>query len=114
MSDIILGNIKTVLGIEEDNLGFDHELLIHINSAKSGLVQLDVTALDIVIDASTVLPDTGSTSLDALCVQYLGWKVKQAFDPSANASIASALDKSLITLEGRIQYEVEEIENAVP
>lgn len=114
MSNIILEKVKTTLGIEEDNLGFDSELLIHINSAKSNLVQLGVAALDIVIDASTVLPDTGSTSLDAFCLQYLGWETKQAFDPSVNASIASALDKSLVELEGRIKYEVEEIENAVP
>ena len=114
MSDIILEDVKKVLGIEEDNLGFNHELLIHINAVRSGLVQLGVSALDVVIEASTVLPDTGSLTLDALCVQYFGWKVKQAFDPSANAGIASAMDKSLLVLEGRIKYEVEEIENAVP
>ena len=114
MTDPILENVKQLIGIEVDNLGFDAEVLTHLNSARSNLVLLGVDALDIYVDESTEWVDTGSTTLNALCRHYLAIKTKQLFDPSASESISNAVVDTITQLEGRIEFEVEEVEDATP
>lgn len=114
MTDPILENVKALIGIEIDNLGFDAEVLTHLNSARSILVHLGVDALDIDVDESTEWVDTGSTTLNALCRHYLAIKTKQLFDPSASESIGRAVVDTINQLEGRIEFEVQEVEDATP
>ena len=109
MADIILEDVKTHLGVLVDNLGFDSELLMSINSAKSTAVQLGVSELDIGIDESTEWPTFPNGTVKALSQHYLYLKVKQLFDPTASETIARGVSSSVSELEGRIAHEVAEV-----
>jgi hypothetical protein len=107
----ILEDIKTGIGIAVDNLGFDHELLVFINSAKGNLVQLGVTEFDIPLDETTEWPSFGSEAMTSHVKSYILVKVKQTFDPTASESINRVLESALQEVEGRITYEVQEVAN---
>lgn len=108
---LILEDTKIVLGILPDNLGFDPELLLFINSVKATLVHLGVTEFDIDIDESTLWPTLGSEALTSFSKHYMAAKTRQTFDPTASETIAKIMSGSVVELEGRISYEVQEIAN---
>ncbi len=108
---LILEDIKEFLGILPDNLGFDPELLFFVNSAKANLVQLGLTEFDIDIDESTAWPTLGTEALTSFAKHYMAGKTRQTFDPTASETISRIIDATLVELEGRINYEVEEIAN---
>lgn len=107
----ILEDVKTGLGISVDNLGFDSELLIHINSSKGNLVQLGVSELDIPLDETTAWPSFGSETMGSHVKSYILVKVKQTFDPTASETINNLLSSALDEVAGRITYEVQEVAN---
>lgn len=109
MADKILDTIKNGAGILQDNVGFDAELLLHINSAKSGLVQLGVTELNLAIDEETEWPVFGNDTVDGQVKLYMAVKVKSMFDPTASESINRVFANAITELEGRIAHEMEEI-----
>ncbi len=106
---IILENVKMSLGILEDNLGFDTELLMFINSAKSSLVQIGVAEMDIDIDETTEYPTFPNSTIEALSIHLIHVKVRQTFDPVASEVIARTISFSANELEGRIAHEVAEV-----
>lgn len=108
MADTILEEIKISLGVMPDNLGFNLELLIFMNSIKVNLVQLGVTEMDIDIDETTSWPIFVNDTVGGLTKHYILVKARQAFDPTASETIAKTLDKSVVELEGRLAHEVEE------
>ena len=109
MTTIILENVKVSLGILPDNLGFDSELLMFINSAKSSLVQLGVAELDIYIDELTAWPTFPNSSVEAMSKHYIHVKVRQTFDPVASETIARTVLAAANELEGRIAHEIAEV-----
>jgi hypothetical protein len=108
---LILEDTKLALGILPDNLGFDPELLMFVNSAKANLVQLGLTEFDIDIDESTPWPALDTETLTGHSKLYLLLKSRQTFDPTASETIAKVIDGSVVELEGRISYEVQEVAN---
>ena len=82
-----------------------------INSTKASLVQLGLTEFDIDIDESTSWPTLGTEALTSLTRLYVLIKVKQTFDPTASETIAKVMASTVVELEGRINYEVQEIAN---
>ena len=110
---IILEDIKTSLGILPDNLGFDSELLMFINSAKSSLVQLGLSELDIDIDEETEWPTFPNRLLESLSKHYFHVKVRQTFDPTASESISKTISVAANELEGRIAHEIAEVLDVV-
>ena len=113
MTTTILTDIKKSLGIDIDNLGFDHEILLFTNSTRAILVQIGVSELEeIAIINDTEWPIFQSLALQDSVKHYFLIKVKQAFDPVANAAIGSALASQATELEGRIAHEVE-VQNVV-
>ncbi len=108
MGKLILENIKTTLGLLTDNLGFDLDLLIFLNSSKVNLVQLGVTEMEIDIDEKTEWPTFTNFLVGDLVKHYLNAKARQLFDPSASETIASTIDDSIIELEARLMHELEE------
>jgi hypothetical protein len=108
MANTILEDIKISLGVMPDNLGFDLELLIFLNSIKVNLVQLGVTELGIDIDETTNWPTFTDDTVGGLTKHYILVKARQAFDPTASETIAKTFDKFVVELEGRLAHEVEE------
>lgn len=109
MADLILKDVKTSVGILEDNLGFDAELLIYVNAAAAALVQIGLTDLDITIDEDTIWPALPNTTLTSLCKTYICLRVKMGFDPTSSETIMNSLKFGIGEMEGRIGHEVEEV-----
>ena len=109
---IILANVKTSLGILPDNLGFDSELLMFINSAKSSLVQLGVAELDIAIDEETEWPTFPNGVIESTSKHYIHVKTRQTFDPVASETISRTMLSAANELEGRIAHEIAEVIDA--
>lgn len=112
MTTIILENVKTSLGILPDNLGFDSELLMFINSAKSSLVQLGVAELDIAIDEETEWPTFPNAIVESTSKHYIHVKTRQTFDPVASETISRTMLAAANELEGRIAHEIAEVLDA--
>ena len=111
--DLILRDVKTSIGIQTNNLGFDHELLMILNAAASDLVQIGVEEFEgITIAATTSWPTFTNTVIDALVRQCMVLKTKVMFDPRASETINKSVTTSIINLEGRIRHEIGEVENA--
>ena len=108
MAQTILEDIKTALGLMPDNLGFNLELLIFVNSAKSSLIQLGVTEMEIDIDEDTQWPSFANARVGDLTKHYITVKSRQTFDPVASETIANSVNNSVIELEGRLAHELEE------
>lgn len=105
---LIIEDIKRALSIEPNNLGFDGELYININSAKSILIQLGVDELDITIDETTSWPTFNSDVIGELAKHYMVLKVKTIFDPTASETIFKTLVDGMTALESRIVHEIDE------
>jgi hypothetical protein len=108
MANTILEDVKISLGIMPDNLGFDLELLIFLNSIKVSLVQLGVDDMDINIDETVGWPVWTNDTVGGFTKHYILVKARQAFDPTASETIAKTFEKSAVELEGRLAHEVEE------
>lgn len=105
---LIIEDVKKGLAIEPDNLGYDGELYLNINAAKSALIQLGVDELDITIDETTEWPVFNSDVVGELSKEYLVLKVKTVFDPTASDTISRAFKNFLIELEARIVHQIDE------
>ncbi len=105
----ILVDVKTSLGVLEDNLGFDSELLMFINSAKTSLVQLGLAELDIDIVEETEWPPFPNSSIEALAKHYIHVRVRQTFDPVASETIARTMSVAVNEVEGRVAHEIAEV-----
>ena len=109
---VILESVKTSLGILPDNLGFDSELLMFINSAKTSLVQLGLAEMDIDIDETTEWPTFPNSSIDSLGKHYIHVKVRQTFDPVASETISRTISAAVNEVEGRVAHEISEVLDA--
>lgn len=104
----ILATIKPLVGVTFDNLGFDAELLVYINSAAGELTQLGVTEFEeLEIDAQTSWPVFGNTALDSMVRHFMGLMVRKSFDPIPSETIAKSFNMTSDILQGRISNEVE-------
>lgn len=111
----ILEDIKIALGVVPSNLGFDSELLLSINSAKSQLVQLGLDEFTLIsIDQNTTWPIFDNLTIDSIVKQYMVLKTKESFDPIPSETIAKSMSSIMTILEGRISHELEEVLHYVP
>lgn len=111
MVESILDSIKIMLGIEASNLGFDAELLMHINSIFIHLNQLGVGPEDVFMISDG--DDTWEDFLDedvnkySLIKSYMFIKVKLLFDLPQNSFLVSAYQKQAEEYEWRLQLQAE-------
>lgn len=108
MTTLILEQVKNNLGILPDNLGFDSELLVYINSVAAMLVQLGISDMDIEIDESTEWPVFDSPKVGRLVKMYIPLKLKRWFDPTTSETISTSIQATTTELEGRISNENED------
>jgi len=109
---IILEDIQTSVGILPDNLGFNSELLMFINSAAASLVQLGVAEMNISIEEETEWPTFPNDQVGFLSKHFMQVKVRQTFDPVASETIAGTMSRVATELEGRIAHEMAEVVDA--
>ena len=107
MYDSILITIKNMLGIEEDEMAFDTELCMHINSALGVLRQLGIgpTAGFSIFHETSVWSDFTDEPLVDLVKEYVFLKVKSVFDPPSSSTAVDAINTMIKELEWRINVE---------
>ena len=106
----ILDSIKKLLGIDEADLNFDQELIMHINSVFMVLNQLGVGPVGgfKISSNEEVWTDFVGTRLDLESVKsYIYLKVRLLFDPPQNSFLISAIEKQIEENQWRLQVQVE-------
>ena len=106
----ILDSIKKLLGIDEADLNFDQELIMHINSVFMILNQLGVGPVGgfKISSNEEVWTDFVGTRLDLESVKsYIYLKVRLLFDPPQNSFLVAAIEKQIEENEWRLQVQVE-------
>lgn len=106
----ILTSIKKLLGISEDCIDFDTDIVIHINTTFTVLNQLGVGPLEgfRIKDKNDKWDDyiTEEDDLEAVKT-YIYLKVKLVFDPPLNAATLENVQNSIKELEWRLCVKAE-------
>ena len=106
----ILDSIKKLLGIDEADLNFDQELIMHINSVFMVLNQLGIGPVGgfKISSNEEVWTDFVGTRLDLESVKsYIYLKVRLLFDPPQNSFLVGSIEKQIVENEWRLQVQVE-------
>lgn len=109
MNASILDTIKKLLGLSEDYIAFDTDIIVHINASLWRLRQLGVGKDNFIISNrkqlwSDYLGDDMTKM--AIVQRYIYIDVKLAFDPPTNnASLYNAFNQEKEKLESLIVYE---------
>lgn len=110
----ILKDIKATLGVDENNLGFDTELLLFLNAVKAEAVQNGVVAFsDVEITVGTEWPEFPNEEIKNLVKGFMVLRTRLLFDPVASEPIAKSFESAVTVFEGRLIHEVEEAESNV-
>lgn len=109
-TESILTSVKKMLGIEEEYVHFDPDIVMHINSAFNTLQQLGVGPADgFVITDKT--QSWGDFESDAKRIQmmktYVYLKVRTTFDPPATSTIMEAFKEQMREMEWRLNVAVD-------
>ena len=110
----ILTSVKKMLGIAEEYIHFDPEIIMHINSVFMILNQLGVGPSEgfSIEDASTIWTDFVPNIIRIESVKtYVFLKVKLLFDPPQNSTVLSSYEKQIAEFESRINIAVESVDN---
>lgn len=105
MGDSILTSIKQMLGIEEEQVNFDVDIVIHINSVFSILAQLGVGPSGgfSIRDKTTLWSEfIGDSTILELVKSYMYMKVKLIFDPPLSSAVIEAMKVSIAEFEWRL------------
>jgi hypothetical protein len=111
MNDSILTTIKKLFGPEEDDVSFNTDIIIHINSALMNLNQLGVgpEGFYITDDTKTWSNFLGADkSLEAVKT-YIYLKVKMVFDPPTSPTVLEAMERQITQLEWRLNSQAERV-----
>ena len=103
--DSILTSIKKMLGITEDYIQFDVDLIIHINSVLSILTQMGVgpTTGFVVTDKTQKWNDWFTLTNDMELIKtYVFLRVKMIFDPPGVATVAKSYEQLIREIECRL------------
>lgn len=109
-NESILTSIKKLLGIEEDYIHFDTDILICINSVFTILTQLGVGPAEgfSISDKDAVWNDYGIDMRHLNLVKhYVYKKVKLMFDPPLTGSVMEAMKEAIKEDEWRLNAAVE-------
>jgi|SRR3954451_20580782 hypothetical protein len=113
MEQSILTSTKKILGIADDYIAFDHDVIVHINSTFSTLTQLGLGPISgfQIEDATSVWADFIGEPYDFqynAVKSYVYLKVRMLFDPPATSYIITAMEKQIQELEWRLNVRREE------
>lgn len=112
MDDSILGSIKNLLGISEEDNSFDKDIMIHINSVFGTLYQIGVGTKtsfrisDKVVKWSEMFQNY--LNVVSMIIDYTYMRVHLVFDPPTSSFVLESLQREIKELQWRIQYEIED------
>lgn len=111
--DSILTSIKKLLGIADEYTVFDNDIMLHINSVLSILVQMGVGTAGIKVTSKAqtwvqFIPEHGADF--GAVVSYVYLKVKLLFDPPSSSAILESINNMIKEFEFRlnVMFDVEE------
>ena len=109
--DSILTTIKKLLGIDEEDISFDTDITIHINTVIPALSQMGIGPRNgfIVSSKAEKWSDyitSNDINLESIKT-YIYIKVKLIFDPPANSTTIEAFKSNTAELEWRMMLAVE-------
>lgn len=114
LTDSILKTIKKMIGPSEDYDYFDTDLIIHINTAMSLLIQRGMPAFSITGETET-WNDYIQGRVDLNMIKsYIYFKVKIAFDPPQSSFVLESYKKQADELEWRLEAVVDPSEIGAP
>jgi len=105
MEESILKSTKKILGLADDYTVFDHDIIVHINSAFTTLAQLGVGPPEgfMITDATPVWSDFTDDVMEYNSVRsYMFLKVKRIFDPPSTSYLSDAMDRQIAEMEWRL------------
>lgn len=111
----ILASIKKLLGISDEYMHFDADIIMHINTALSTLTQIGVgpqNGFSISNDDAKWSDFIESSKLD-MVKSYIHLKVKLLFDPPLSSAVIESTNRLITELEWRISVAVSQKENNV-
>lgn len=105
MNENILGSVKKMCNIAEDDKSFDSDLILYINSALMTIMQ-EWHGMDHALrleDGTETWDDLLGDDIDFEGVKELvGLKVRMVFDPPTSSSVMDALKAEIENLEWRL------------
>ena len=107
--DSILTSIKKLLGIDQEETHFDHEIIMHINSALMSLNQIGVGEDDVIITSENDTWDSvigTNTNLEGVKL-YVYLTVRLVFDPPTSAFVLDSIERQIAKLEFRLNVQAE-------
>ena len=105
MEQSILNSTKKILGLEEDYIPFDLDIMTHINASFAALQQIGVGPIDgfMITDDVTVWGDYPVSSNQLQMVKaYVYLRVRLLFDPPATSFHLTAAEEQLREFEWRL------------
>lgn len=108
--DSILTSIKKLLGIDEEYIQFDNDIIMHINTVFLNLTQLGVGPEEgflIEDDAATWDDFIGDSNQLQAVKTYVYLKVKLLFDPPLSSSVIESINRIISELEWRLNVAVD-------
>ena len=109
--DSILDTIKKMLGIDPEDISFDTDIKVHINTTMLSISQMGIGPPNgfIVTSKDNVWNDfLGSSAMNLEGVKsYIYLKIKLIFDPPQSSTVIEAFNKSISELEFRMMLAVE-------
>ena len=110
METSILTSIKKLLGVAEDYVEFDEDIMTHINSVFLNLTQLGVGPEEgfVIEDNTAEWEDFINNSVQLQAVKtYVYLKVKLLFDPPLSSSVTESINRMIAELEWRLNAAVD-------
>jgi hypothetical protein len=108
----ILTSIKKLLGIDEGDISFDVDIIMHINSTFFVLNQLGLgpTTGFTIADKTAIWTDIIGSRIDVESVKsYMYLQVRLIFDPPQTSFAIDAIKSSILQAEWRITNQLEEV-----
>lgn len=107
-TDLILDDIKRMLGIEETTTEFDIDVCSHVNSAFFTLFGLGVGPnTPFYIDADTEWSEFETSVPKQVVLDYLYLKTRLVFDPPSSSQVIEAYKDRISELEFRMNILVD-------
>ncbi|MFU8786354.1 MAG: hypothetical protein ACNA7U_03825 [Candidatus Izemoplasmataceae bacterium] len=105
----IFESVKKLLGLPKEEDSFDTDIIVHINTVFSNLHQMGIgpddgfyiTGYNETWSNYTLTNPNKKRQIRS----YIPLKVKQMFDPSANANVSKSLENTLKEIEYRLYTE---------
>ncbi len=104
-NESILLSIKKLLGVDSEYTDFDMDIIIHINTILSNLVQIGIGPKDgfsITDENSTWSDFIGDDVRLEQVKSYVYLKVRLLFDPPTNSTLIDSINKNARELEWRL------------